>query len=219
MIIHIPAHSFVQVLLKIGNRCPREEKKIPKWVYLIVYHLTNSVWPAQTLRSMSTVISMEFNTDGGIIKTVLPFIFYSFLSPGTGLLFFFKGHILHAYSFKWDAFHLKLHDSYQLWRNTPILMVRHTCCYYENLYTTIWWTITNNSISFIKVFQKHFSVVITGEKKRWIYSADRLRNSRRNGLSFVYLVLPSGNTQEQRSFQEDRCELLISSGQGQVLFS
>lgn len=40
-----------------------------------------------------------------------------------------------------------------------------------------------------------------------------------NGMSFVYLVLPPGNMQVKRPYQEDRCELSLSSGQGQVLFS
>lgn len=38
-------------------------------------------------------------------------------------------------------------------------------------------------------------------------------------VNLVYLVLPSGNIEERKPHQEDRCELPLSSGQGQVLFS
>lgn len=38
------SHNLVQTLLKIGTRCPREEKQIPKWAYLIEYHLHQNVW-------------------------------------------------------------------------------------------------------------------------------------------------------------------------------
>lgn len=62
------SHILVRTLLKIGTRCPREEKQIPKWAYLIEYHLPLSVWPAQTLRSTSTLISVKLNTDGGTIR-------------------------------------------------------------------------------------------------------------------------------------------------------
>lgn len=35
----------------------------------------------------------------------------------------------------------------------------------------------------------------------------------------AYVFLPLGNTLEQKPLQEDRCELLLSFGQGQLLFS
>lgn len=38
--------NFFQTLLKIGTRCPREEKQIPKWAHVIEYHLPNNVWPS-----------------------------------------------------------------------------------------------------------------------------------------------------------------------------
>lgn len=36
---------------------------------------------------------------------------------------------------------------------------------------------------------------------------------------FVYLFFPFGNMQVKRLYQVDRCELALSSSQGQVLFS
>lgn len=55
-------------------------------------------------------------------------------------------------------------------------------------------------------------IILTGPKEK--KKKRRFRN-----CVFVYLFFPFGNMQVKKLYQVDRCELPLSSSQGQVLFS
>lgn len=58
-----------------------------------------------------------------------------------------------------------------------------------------------------------------GQEKTRLVLNPYCRHTWKETVTFDYLVLPSGNMQGKRPYQEDRCERPLSSGQGQVLFS